>query len=188
MYKILRKFKMLINCLILNIPVSKPIQTPADLGHLRNCPKDANDLALIYSVVFTVFKEIQDHAIFYTMMQEMQYAAMPLCKTWDDYTNIPPVPQVMDSPFECVITPMGERMSYSIWVLWFDSRVEVVTPYANRGISRYLDEHFTLMDKPDPMPKGVVKAARIQIGVIGLDNSLVGYQWNLYRNRECINV
>lgn len=148
---------------------------------MRHCPKTPDDLADLYAILYKTFKEIEHTELFRTLLNEMQYAKLPLCKTWDDQYALPPIPTVLDAPFETTIVTGADRLSYTVWVLWFEDRFEIVKPYPNRGIYRSNCEEYESHETADTMPDGVIKAAKITIGVVESDNLLKGYQWLLYQ-------
>lgn len=147
---------------------------------LRHCPKNNNDIGLVYSTLYQTFKEIQNTELFKTLLSEMQYAQLPLCKNWQEQTYLPEIPNELDAPFENIIVTGVDRMSYTVWVLWFDDRTEIVKPYPNRGVYRSNCEEFETNETADIMPDGVMRAAKIRIGVVESENILKGYQWLLY--------
>ena len=148
---------------------------------MRHCPKDSNDIGDVYVSIYKTFGDIENTDLFKTLMTEMQYAKMTLCKTWTDQHSLPDIPKELDAPFESTIVVGADRLSYTVWVLWFDDRVEVVKPYPNRGTYRSNCEEFESRETADAMPEGVIKAAKITIGVVESDNLLKGYQWVLYQ-------
>lgn len=147
-------------------------------------PNNPNTTCLIYSRVFETFKPIQNTELFQTLLNEMQYANALMCDTWDTRCSVPDIPDELDAPFENTIITAAERLSYTVWVLWFDDRVEIVKPYPNRGIYRSNCETFESNEKADPMPDGVLKAAKIKIGVVESGNTLKGYQWLLFKRKK----
>lgn len=147
----------------------------------RHCPKNPDELADIYVTVYNMFKDIEDTKLFKALLNEMHYANMPMCKTWDT-GNVMALPPVMDAPFENIIAGGADRMSTTYWVLWYGDKCEVIHPHQNRGIFRTRREVVHINDKPDAMPEGVTAAAKVTIGVVQTcDNILQGFQWNLYR-------
>lgn len=149
---------------------------------LRHCPTGYDDLGLIYTTLYETFGDIQDTDLFRTLLGEMQYAKIPGCRSWTTQANLPKVPDHLDAPFESTIITGADRLSYTVWVLWFEDSVRVVKPYPNRGIYRSNIEVFESTERADKTPEGVVQAAKITIGVVEADNLLKGYQWMLYRN------
>ena len=147
----------------------------------RHCPKDYNDLALIYSIIHSLFKDIKDTQLFNTLIIEMKYANMPSCKTWDDGL-VMSLPDVLDSPFSNVITKCADRMSCTYWILRYDDRTDIVRPHQNRGMFRTYNQIIEINDKPDAMPNGVISAIQVTLGVVQTDDNLLkGFQWKLYR-------
>lgn len=149
---------------------------------LRHCPKSPDELVEVYTTLHRTFKGIEDTDLFRTLLNEMQYAKMPLCKCWNEQHALPAIPKELDAPFETTIVTGTDRVSYTVWVLWFNDRVEVVKPYPNRGIYRSNCEEIESREAADVMPAGVIKAAKVTIGVVESDNMLKGYQWLLYQD------
>lgn len=149
---------------------------------LRHCPTGYDDLGLIYTTLYETFRDIEDTDLFRTLLGEMQYAKIPGCRSWTTQASLPNVPTELDAPFESTIITGADRLSYTVWVLWFEDSVQVVKPYPNRGIYRSNIEVFESIEKADEMPEGVIQAAKITIGVVEADNLLKGYQWMLYKN------
>lgn len=151
---------------------------------LNYTPNNSNTVCLIYTRLFETFPEIQETELFKTLLGEMQYANPLMCTSWSTESTLPNVPKELDAPFENTIITGADRLSYTVWVLWFDDRVEIVKPYPNRGIYRSNCETFESSEKADDMPEGVIKAAKITIGVVASGNMLKGYQWLLYQRNK----
>lgn len=149
---------------------------------LRHCPKTPDQLSGVYVTLHNTFKGIEDTDLFRTLLNEMQYAKMPLCRCWNGQYALPAIPKELDAPFETTFVTGADRVSYTVWVLWFNDRVEIVKPYPNRGIYRSNYEELEYRETADAMPSGVVKAAKVTIGVVESDNMLKGYQWLLYQD------
>lgn len=164
------------------IECGDPYTSLEETHRMRHCPKDYSELGRLYTTLHQTYGDIEDTALFKTLLSEMQYAQMPLCKSWGNQEHLPKVPKELDAPFESTIITGADRMSYTVWVLWFGDRVEIVKPYPNRGIYRSNHEVFESNETADVMPLGVNRAAKITIGVVESDNILKGYQWLLYEN------
>lgn len=148
----------------------------------RHCPKNPDDLTLMYVTIYEMFSEIKDLQLFKTLIMDMQYANMPSCKNWDN-GNIMTLPSVMDAPFSNIITSAADRISTTYWLLKYkDDSVELIQPHQNRGVFRTGNQIVNINDKPDCMPDNVVSAIQVTIGVVQTsDNNLRGFQWKLYR-------
>ena len=48
---------------------------------MRHCPKDSNDIGDVYVSIYKTFGDIENTDLFKTLMSEIQYAKMTLCKT-----------------------------------------------------------------------------------------------------------
>lgn len=149
---------------------------------MRHCPKNADDLALIYATIYDMFGDIKDTRLFKAMISEMQYANLPSCKLWNN-GNVMTLPEHMDAPFDNIITEVADRMSVTYWVLKYTNGMsEVIQPHQNRGTFRTGREIIYINDKPDYMPDNVVTAIQVTLGVVQThDNILRGFQWKLYR-------
>lgn len=149
--------------------------------NMRHCPASRSEIEMINNIVHDMFGEIKDTPLFKAMLLDLPFANIALCKTWKT-GNVGTLPSYLDAPFSNVITDCADRMSLTTWVLWFEDRVEIVHPHQNRGVFRTGRETITINDKPDCMPKDVIKAAQVTLGVVQAEsNTLRGFQWKLYR-------
>lgn len=187
--KLLTMLNSLVSTLVIMFKMQPNTELPAnhfiekeERHRLRHCPKSPDELSDVYVTLHKTFKGIEDTDLFRTLLNEMQYAKMPLCKCWTEQHALPAVPNELDAPFETTIVTGTDRVSYTVWVLWFNDRVEVVKPYPNRGIYRSNCEELEYRETADVMPVGVIKAAKVTIGVVESDNMLKGYQWLLYQD------